>query len=106
MCRACYLRAWRGTELPAGAGCVICPEKRRVVLRWTRIGTKKVITCQNCGFLADRARPKPRDVDDLKERLARERRRAYDRRRNYVIDAMDPAERRAASRRARRRTSG
>jgi hypothetical protein len=102
LCRACYLRAWRGTELPESASCVLCPEQRRVVLRWTRIGGSKVVTCQNCGFLADRARPKPRSVDELKERLARERRLA-DRRRNYVIDPLDPAERRVRPRRVRRR---
>jgi hypothetical protein len=77
-----------------------------VVLRWTRIGQKRVVTCQNCGFLADRARPKPRDLDDLKQRLERERRRARDRRRNYVIDTEDPAERRLTARRSRRRTTG
>jgi len=103
MCRACYLRAWRGTELPVGAACATCPERRRMVLRWTRLGTDKVITCQNCGFIADRTRPRPRTVDELKERLERERRRARDRRRNYVIEPSDPAERRVAPRRARRR---
>ena len=74
-----------------------------MVLRWTRLGTDKVITCQNCGFIADRTRPRPRTVDELKERLERERRRARDRRRNYVIEPSDPAERRVAPRRARRR---
>jgi hypothetical protein len=74
-----------------------------MVLRWTRFGTGKVITCQNCGFIADRTRPKMRSVDELKERLERERRRARDRRRNYVIEPGDPAERRVTPRRARRR---
>src|SRR5436305_1264098 len=102
LCRACYLRAWRGTELPAGAACVTCPERRRMVLRWTRLGTARVVTCQNCGFIADRARPRPRTLDELKERLARER-RARDRRNNYIVDLHDPAERRVAPRRVRRR---
>jgi hypothetical protein len=75
-------------------------------LRWTRIGETRVVTCQNCGFVADRARPKPRDLDDLKQRLERERRRARDRRRNYVIDNDDPAEKRTRPRRVRRRTTG
>ena len=102
MCRACYLRAWRGTELPEGAGCATCPEKRRMVLRWTQVGLERVITCQNCGFIADRARPRPASLDDLKTRLERERRRARDRRRNYIIETA-PSERRLAARRARRR---
>jgi hypothetical protein len=105
LCRACYLRAWRGTELPDGASCVTCAERRRMVLRWTRLSDEKVITCQNCGFIADRVRPKPRDLVELKKRLARERRLARDRRRNYVIEPEDPKERRLAARRARRRAS-
>jgi len=103
LCRACYLRAWRGTELPEGASCVTCSEQRRMVLRWTRLTDEKVITCQNCGFIADKARPKPRDLAELKKRLARERRLARDRRRNYVIDPQDPTERRWSARRTRRR---
>jgi hypothetical protein len=74
-----------------------------MVLRWTRLSDERVITCQNCGFIADRARPKPRDLGELKKRLARERRLARDRRRNYVVDPLDPAERRLKARRTRRR---
>jgi len=103
LCRACYLRAWRGAELPDGATCVTCRERRRMVLRWTRLGDAKIVTCQNCGFIADRMRPRPLTVEELAERLARERRRARDRRLNYVIDPRDPAERRAEPRRVRRR---
>jgi hypothetical protein len=102
MCRACYLRAWRGTELPDGAACLTCPERRRMVLRWTRLGDERVITCQNCGFIADRIRPRPENVDQLRARLERERRRARDRRRNYIIES-DPTEQRLRARRVRRR---
>ena len=103
LCRACYLRAWRGAELPDDATCATCRERRRIVLRWTRVGAHKVITCQNCGFIADRMRPRPATVEELDDRLRRERRRGYDRRRNYIIDPIDPAERRTAARRVRRR---
>lgn len=103
LCRACYLRAWRGTELPPGATCAVCPERRRVVLRWTRLQREKIVTCQNCGFIADRARPRLEDLDALKARLERERRRLPDRRRNYIIDTADPKERRTRTRRVRRR---
>jgi hypothetical protein len=102
LCRACYLRAWRGAELPDAATCVTCRERRRMVLRWTRVGEDKVVTCQNCGFIADRLRPRPVTLDELYARLRRERRRA-DRRRNYVIEPSDPSERRLAARRMRRR---
>ena len=98
MCRACYLRAWRGTELPADASCCACSEQRRVVLRWTQLGGERLVTCQNCGFLADKTRPRVATREELILRLERERRR-NDRRRNYVVEPEDPAERRALSRR-------
>ncbi len=104
MCRACYLRHWRGTALPESAACIGCKERRRLVLRWTRLGTVKgddgrVVTCQNCGFIADKARPKPRTVQELRHLLTRERRLARERRRNYVVEPADPAERRRLLRR-------
>src|SRR5258708_39782736 len=74
LCRACYLREWRGTALPEGAACTICKERRRIVLRWTKVGTQRIVTCQNCGFVADKARPRPRTVEELHERMLRERR--------------------------------
>ena len=73
-----------------------------MVLRWTKVGAARLVTCQNCGFIADRMRPRPRTLDELKERLARER-RLQARRRNFVVDPKDPAERRLAARRVRRR---
>lgn len=99
MCRACYLRHWRGTALPDGAACVACRERRRLVLRWTRLGQGRAVTCQNCGFVADKARPRPRTLDELRAILERERRRARERRQNYVIEPSDPAERRSRLRR-------
>jgi hypothetical protein len=103
LCRACYLREWRGTALPDGAACTICKERRRIVLRWTKVGTERIVTCQNCGFVADKARPRPRTIDELHDRMLRERRQSRDRRRNYVIDPQDPSERRQSLRRSRRR---
>ena len=105
MCRACYLRHWRGTALPELATCLGCKERRRVVLRWTRLGPAdrpgggRVVTCQNCGFIADKARPRPRSVEELQRILERERRQARERRHNYIIEPSDPAERRQALRR-------
>ena len=105
LCRACYLRAWRGAELPADAHCTLCPERRHTVLRWTKLDEAKIITCQNCGFIADKMRPRPRTREELLEFIARERRAAPlgERRRNYIIDPEDPAERRTQSRRRGRR---
>ena len=73
-----------------------------MVLRWTKLASGKTVTCQNCGFIADRMRPRPRTLDELKERLARQR-RLQNRRRNFVVEPLDPAERRLAARRVRRR---
>lgn len=104
MCRACYLRHWRGTSLPEGAACAICRERRRIVLRWTRVGGTRAVTCQNCGFIADKARPRPRTLAELTALLQRERRLSRERRRNYVVEPADPNERRAALRRGKRRS--
>lgn len=106
MCRACYLRHWRGTMLPDGARCIACRERRRIVLRWTRVGGARVVTCQNCGFVADKARPRPRSLEELTRLLTRERRLERERRRNYVVDPSDPDERRRRLRRAQRRARG
>jgi hypothetical protein len=103
LCRACYLRAWRGTQLPDDASCRLCDERRASVLRWTKVGVGREVTCQNCGFLADRLRPKAQTLDELKLQLDRERRQAGDRRHNYIIDPEDPSERRAGPRRRARR---
>ncbi len=83
---------------------MVCAEQRKIVLRWTQLAGDRVVTCQNCGFLADRARPKPRTLAELEERLARER-RDRERRRNYVIDASDAAERRLAAPRRKKRVA-
>lgn len=102
MCRACYLRHWRGTALPDSAACVICHERRRIVLRWTRVGGARAVTCQNCGFIADKARPRPRSLDELRTLLERERRATRERRRNYIVEPSDPKERRRGLRRRAR----
>jgi hypothetical protein len=74
-------------------------------LRWTRVGSSRVVTCQNCGFLADRVRPRPRTLEELSDALSRERRQ-QERRLNYVIEPSDPAERRHKPRRQRRASIG
>ena len=64
------------------------------------------MTCQNCGFIADKARPRPRTLDELAALLQRERRLSRERRRNYVVEPADPNERRAGLRRGKRRARG
>jgi hypothetical protein len=74
-CDACYMRLYRHGELPAGAACVGCGERRRSVLVPARLG----VLCGNCSVLA-RARPAIRNVGELKRRAARERRAGVERR--------------------------
>jgi hypothetical protein len=73
-----------------------------VVLRWTCIGEERLVTCQNCGFIADRMRPRPATIEELRARAKRERRLA-NRRRNFIVEPLDPAERRVRGRRVKRR---
>ncbi len=42
-----------------------------MVLRWTQLGDERVVTCQNCGFLADKARPRVTTREALVERFER-----------------------------------
>ena len=88
--------------MPDGAACAICHERRRIVLRWTRVGGTRAVTCQNCGFIADKARPRPRSLEELAALLKRERRLSRERRRNYVVEPNDPKERRQGLRRGKR----
>lgn len=67
LCRACYLRKWRGAALPPNPRCVVCGEKRRIVLRWCKIGRSRIVTCQNCGFIADKMRPRAKSAEQVKE---------------------------------------
>jgi hypothetical protein len=102
LCRACYLRVWRGSSLPPSAHCAFCAERRRAVLRWTKAGDEKAVTCQNCGFIADRLRPRPDSLAKLRAALRRERRDA-DRRKSWILGASAPSsERRGLVRRRRR----
>lgn len=47
LCRACYLRAYRGTALPADAACE-CGAHNPIVLVTTRAGA---VRCYNCRAL-------------------------------------------------------
>jgi len=83
------MRLYRNGELPAGAVCIGCGERRRSVLAPARLG----VLCGNCSLLA-KARPAIRDVSELQRRAARERRAgATDRR------ALPRGGRRASDRR-------
>lgn len=73
-CDACYMRIYRGGEVPAGATCVGCDERRRDVLVLQELGAGEVVVCGNCALIVRRARPRIETVEALRRRTARERR--------------------------------
>jgi hypothetical protein len=75
-CDACYMRLYRNGEIPTGADCRTCGERRRQVLTIAAVGDDKVVLCGNCALILGRARPRVDTVAKLAARVARERRRA------------------------------
>jgi hypothetical protein len=69
-CDACYMRLYRNGELPDGAACAACGERRRVFLTGAELG----VLCGNCALVAERTRPRVESIDDLRllaDRLVR-----------------------------------
>jgi hypothetical protein len=95
-CDACYMRLYRNGELPGGAACRTCGERRRPVLTQAQVGEEKVVLCGNCALVLGRVRPRVDSVAKLEARVQRERRREERRR---ALAATD-VERRQAGRRA------
>ena len=79
-CDACYMRLYRNGEVPEGAACVGCGERRRVVLTLVEVGGRDEVLCGNCALLAERTRPRPLSVEEVRRLRARERRVVADRR--------------------------
>jgi hypothetical protein len=75
-CDACYMRLYRNGEIPGGAECRTCGERRRQVLTLAAVGEEKLVLCGNCALVLGRARPRVDTVEKLAARVARERRRA------------------------------
>jgi hypothetical protein len=75
-CDACYMRLYRGGQLPEEARCCACSERRRAVLARVELGGGHVIVCGNCALIVSRARPPLADVAALRARVARDRRLA------------------------------
>ena len=78
-CNACYMRLYRNGEVPDGATCAACGERRKDLLTSVRVA-EPVLLCGNCSLIFHRARPAPGSVDELRRRVARERRGGADRR--------------------------
>src|SRR5688572_2348387 len=69
-CNACYMRLYRRGEIPDGAACAACAERRKAVLVHTTVG----VLCGNCAVVLDRARAA--GLDELRRLMIRERRAA------------------------------
>ncbi|MSP17794.1 MAG: hypothetical protein EXR73_14510 [Myxococcales bacterium] len=73
-CDACYMRLYRGGEIPAGACCGGCGEPRRVVLVFADVGEGEVVLCGNCQVVLARTRPRAASLVILQQRIVRDRR--------------------------------
>jgi hypothetical protein len=66
LCSACYQRFWRGS-VAVGASCVVCGLDDGRLIRAVRLATgEQIAACHNHGWLAERTRPQPSTVDELK----------------------------------------
>jgi hypothetical protein len=64
LCRACYMRARRGSPA-VGGECFACRIDDGRVLRSVRLATGEAIAaCHNHGWLVERARPQPQTITE------------------------------------------
>src|SRR5688500_18040219 len=75
-CNACYMRLYRNGEIPVGASCACCAERRRQFLVHAELAGGEICLCGNCSLVLARTRLRAESLDELKLRVARERRRA------------------------------
>jgi hypothetical protein len=73
-CDACYMRLYRGGDVPAGAVCAGCGERRRELLCMETLGSEDQVVCGNCALVLRRARPRLGSIAELRRRRTRERR--------------------------------
>jgi hypothetical protein len=74
-CDACYMRLYRGGDVPVGSVCAGCDERRRELLCQEDVHGKPEIVCGNCALLLRRARPRLASVSELRGKRVRDRRR-------------------------------
>jgi len=73
------MRLYRNGEVPDGASCAACGERRRGLLTLVKLG-EPAIVCGNCSLILSKTRPPIGSVAELRLRVARERRSGMDRR--------------------------
>jgi hypothetical protein len=82
LCNACYMRRYRNGEVPGGAVCAACGERRRAALTLVELGGR-IPVCGNCGLVLTRTRPRILSISELRRCVARERRSGSDRRADW-----------------------
>jgi hypothetical protein len=75
-CDACYMRLYRGGEVPEGSACGGCDERRRELLCLEPVAGADAAVCGNCALLLRRTRPRLASLAELRRRQTRERRAA------------------------------
>jgi hypothetical protein len=73
------MRLYRNGEVPDGASCVACGERRRGLLTQVKLH-EAAIVCGNCSLILSKTRPPIGTVAELRLRVVRERRSGDDRR--------------------------
>ncbi len=97
-CWACYHKWSEARPVGRGAACETCGERRRDNLRMVELHKRFVPMCHNCGTRVMRMEIVPATVEEIRERLDRERRE--DERRQGTLDhRLFPRERRVGDRR-------
>jgi hypothetical protein len=89
----CWAIEPEGT-IPVLGACASCGERRRILLRWARLRVGRVLTCWNCGHVADQAKPRPLDVPALRALLTRDRRASDRRNKTMTTDGASGRRRR------------
>ena len=99
-CWGCYSRWTEARPVGVGAACCICNERRRDNLRMVELLRAWMPMCHNCAAKATVLAPMPQTMDELRRRLARDRRAADRRAGTKPDDRVFKRERRGLERRA------
>ncbi|MBI4508581.1 MAG: hypothetical protein HY698_03020 [Deltaproteobacteria bacterium] len=97
-CWGCYTRWAENRPVGIGASCTFCGERRRTQLKLVELLRTWVASCHNCAARATQLVPMPQSVDEIRDRLTRERRRS-DRRAGKLDTRVFQRDRRGLERR-------
>lgn len=80
LCWGCYRRWSESRPVGIGASCTFCGDQRRVNLKSVELLEVFVAACHNCAARATSLSPMPDSLNEVRERLRRERRLSVERR--------------------------